>query len=932
MKDTRRPGAEKADRLWKGFASGIKNRIIGKEKSILNKQIEAKDMGDTHTPISRLDLTGMNREQAKELIGKIIDERLDMISRMEISEPEIDYREKERLRAEAEKRINKRRKRRKQRQMTASAETIVTEQGVFSDYRHSSVFDVLRPETFPFEEDRPAEEAASLPIEGKLSILDAIQTEETADAHAEASGSSGETQTSGRGSAAWDKAQGKWVKLIADLHEKRDLLSVRFGNFVKSFKKSDPTENDRDPDLFKPHNFDLFGIFPYKTDQDIDSPDRSVLQTAEAEVVSMTAPAEKAAAVTIEEVPAVTTEEPSTITALTGEIMGGETFRAENLLNEVPAEEGNELSERGVSIKLTVKEEGVPVNTSLDEAVDRLFAFYEDCRERLLLLGRKMSQKTSRTVKGRMLPAAASGIRRVNGRLAPLLQRAEARLQLRNKTGIVLTAVLEKEKLVSGKIVLFIDVIDRINEAFLRGMAAFGDKVCYCNDQVRDFAERHKKQLLIELGVGVAVMVAVTVSAGNATAYEYIYNGKVLGVVKNQEDVYKTIDVIGEKLSIQYDANIVIDKEKDIRFNKIVAMDRDIDTPEDILNRLTYMRDMKANGKGIYADGELMAILESEKTAREILKEVQNEFLKTDPGIQYEKIGFAEEIDIRDVETKLGSIEDKEAVLEYLLTGAVEQKVHVVQSGETFSEIAKIYGMKQSELQATNPEVIPEKLHIGQEIRLNRIVPLLTVQTTEIAQYIEEIPFEIQYENTASLYKNEQTVKSRGVKGEKDVVAEIVRNNGIEVSRREISANVLSEPVSQVVLVGTKEPPPLIGTGTFIYPVRGTLTSRYGSRWGRLHAGIDLAAPIGTHIKAADGGKVTFAGYKGALGYMVEIDHGGGRVTWYGHCSKLMVKKGDKVYQGQHIANVGNTGRSTGPHVHFEVHINGKTKNPLNYL
>ena len=77
---------------------------------------------------------------------------------------------------------------------------------------------------------------------------------------------------------------------------------------------------------------------------------------------------------------------------------------------------------------------------------------------------------------------------------------------------------------------------------------------------------------------------------------------------------------------------------------------------------------------------------------------------------------------------------------------------------------------------------------------------------------------------------------------------------------------------------------------------------------------------------------MTFSGYNGSLGYMVAIDHGGGRVTWYGHCSKLFVKKGEKVYQGQHFANVGNTGRSTGPHCHFEVHINGVAKNPLKYL
>jgi murein DD-endopeptidase MepM/ murein hydrolase activator NlpD len=404
-------------------------------------------------------------------------------------------------------------------------------------------------------------------------------------------------------------------------------------------------------------------------------------------------------------------------------------------------------------------------------------------------------------------------------------------------------------------------------------------------------------------------------------------------VVKSQEDVYKTIDIIGDKLSVQYDADITINKEKDIRFNKIVAFHQDIDDKEAILNRLTYMRGMKAKGRGIYIDGKLVAVLESDKTAKAILSEIQNRYLSSEnANIEYKKIDFAEDVTIEDVETKLGNIEAKEKALEYMMTGAVEKKIHLVQPGETFSEIAKMYGLKQSELKVSNPDVVPEKLHIGQEICLNQIVPLVTVQTTEVAQYIEAIPYEIQYENTGSLFKDEQTVKSRGANGEKDVVAEIVRNNGIEVSRKEISATILSEPVSQVVLVGTKDPPPLIGTGTFIYPIRGTLTSRYGTRWGRLHSGIDLAAPIGTHIKAADGGKVTFAGYNGALGYMVAIDHGGGRVSWYGHCSKLHVKKGDKVYQGQHIANVGNTGRSTGPHVHFEVHINGKTKNPLNYL
>ena len=86
-----------------------------------------------------------------------------------------------------------------------------------------------------------------------------------------------------------------------------------------------------------------------------------------------------------------------------------------------------------------------------------------------------------------------------------------------------------------------------------------------------------------------------------------------------------------------------------------------------------------------------------------------------------------------------------------------------------------------------------------------------------------------------------------------------------------------------------------------------------------MHYGIDLAIATGTKIRASDGGTVIFSGYSGSYGYVVKIDHGGGFVTVYAHCSKLHVKVGEKVYQGQHIANVGSTGRSTGPHCHFEV-------------
>ena len=98
------------------------------------------------------------------------------------------------------------------------------------------------------------------------------------------------------------------------------------------------------------------------------------------------------------------------------------------------------------------------------------------------------------------------------------------------------------------------------------------------------------------------------------------------------------------------------------------------------------------------------------------------------------------------------------------------------------------------------------------------------------------------------------------------------------------------------------------------------------------HNGVDLACPTGTDVVAADGGTVTFAGYKGTFGYLVIIDHQNGMETYYAHNSELLVEEGDKVYQGYHIAEVGSTGRSTGPHCHFEIRVDGVPQDPMEYL
>ena len=120
-----------------------------------------------------------------------------------------------------------------------------------------------------------------------------------------------------------------------------------------------------------------------------------------------------------------------------------------------------------------------------------------------------------------------------------------------------------------------------------------------------------------------------------------------------------------------------------------------------------------------------------------------------------------------------------------------------------------------------------------------------------------------------------------------------------------------------------------------VLPVTGKISSRYGES-SRLrkstHTGLDIACTTGTDIKVASKGKVTFAEYNGAYGNLVKVDHGNGVETWYGHCSKIYTKVGAEVQAGDIIAAVGSTGNSTGPHLHFEIRINGETVNPQNYV
>jgi murein DD-endopeptidase MepM/ murein hydrolase activator NlpD len=152
------------------------------------------------------------------------------------------------------------------------------------------------------------------------------------------------------------------------------------------------------------------------------------------------------------------------------------------------------------------------------------------------------------------------------------------------------------------------------------------------------------------------------------------------------------------------------------------------------------------------------------------------------------------------------------------------------------------------------------------------------------------------------------------------------------------AAKALPEPAAEVVTTrrggsSGRGGDPGNATGNWQWPTNPhPVTSPFGQRWGRLHDGIDIGVPTGTTVRAVDGGKVTKAGPNGGYGTYVEIDHGGGLVSFYGHLSSISVRSGQRVGKGDAIARSGNTGHSTGPHLHFGVHKGGAARNPRDYL
>lgn len=454
-------------------------------------------------------------------------------------------------------------------------------------------------------------------------------------------------------------------------------------------------------------------------------------------------------------------------------------------------------------------------------------------------------------------------------------------------------------------------------------------------ERLKRYSEDHKKGMLMVFAIAMMAVMGAAGALNYCTAYEYSYNGQKLGLVKEKDDVLQITDLVQGALTEEKNMKIVIDAKDDITFHRKLALDESqIDNSEQVLKRLTYMGDLKVKATGIYVNGKKIGAVQDRKTAKKVLKDVADKYTKKGDNIEIEKVSFLEKVDIDPCSTDLEDLHSEEEMVDLLCTSGEKETVHKVVAGDTLHSIAKKYDVWEDQLLADNKGINSKKLEVGSNIIVKQQAPVLTYEVIEKITYDKVIEHKVEEQKSADIYEGMTETQQAGSDGLSEITARVTLQNGKKVVEEDLVTTVKEEPVTEVVLVGTKERPPTVGSGKYIWPLKDsfTQTSGFGSRWGRQHKGIDLAVSVGTTVYAADGGTVVEAQYSGSYGNVVMIDHQNGQETRYAHNSKLLVKKGDKVYQGQPIAKSGNTGRSTGPHVHFEIRFNGEPRNPLNYL
>jgi len=426
--------------------------------------------------------------------------------------------------------------------------------------------------------------------------------------------------------------------------------------------------------------------------------------------------------------------------------------------------------------------------------------------------------------------------------------------------------------------------------------------------------------------------------SGTASAAYVYVNGQKIGIVtsadKGQQLVNNILTKRGQSIgkaakthdSVVYEA---------VRVKKVALLEG-TSTDNDLQKVLTSYID----GYALEIAGTPVAILPTQGDVQTLLKTYQDEYTKPSAENKVTSVEFSEPIVTKPVEVQPDQVKPLDQVLKQLKDGKMVTTEYTAKENDSWWLIARENDMKTVEVLAGNPGMTEDsKIKAGQKINIVLVNPYLTVMSKGILTSTETIPYEVETTTDTQLVSGKTVVKEQGSDGSKVVTYSYQQKNGETTSQEVVEEKVSKEPVTQVVSEGPGQTAVTMAVSrgsnkskSFAWPLRGPINSPYGARWGKLHNGLDIGGSTGNSYCAAAAGTVVSAGWGGGYGNMILIDHGNGVSTRYGHSSKLLVSVGDRVEQGESIGLVGSTGHSTGPHLHFEVLINGSTVNPANYL
>ena len=433
--------------------------------------------------------------------------------------------------------------------------------------------------------------------------------------------------------------------------------------------------------------------------------------------------------------------------------------------------------------------------------------------------------------------------------------------------------------------------------------------------------------------IGLLVWVSVMVM-NSSHALEVSCNGKLLGYIEDESVYNDAVRMLGQRT-----ANTNEDYRSSLTPSYAMAsvspsMNM---SPETLCEALLADSRNVDSAYGLYINGELCAAARSYGDIQFIMETFLDQYKTGTPG---EKVSFLGKAEVISGLYSTDKIFTSEKFAKTISKKRTETQFYTVIEGDTAQSIANVANMSYDRLMKLN-ENLGDSPVPGTSVLLEKELPVLKVQTIRNVTVKEKIKFNKKTVKNNKQYTTYSKCITKGENGEREVVRQITEINGVQVASEVISSKVTKEPVDAVYEVGTKKPETggggggRVGTGSFVWPVPGvrSISSPFGPRWGRFHRGIDISTGgiYGRTVVAADSGTATVKRSAGGYGLHIIISHGNSYSTCYAHLSAVTISSGSRVSKGQAIGRVGNSGFSTGPHLHFEIRKNNVARNPMGY-